>query len=198
VVVRAAVPNFKEVSHAFGKQRKKDLRIEVIILLLRSQVKVNLIMWQRIQTVFLIVVVVGMVAGIFFPIAIYTDPTTAKTYELYPLHYSIKESTQTLTTYFPYSITAILMITSATLAGMCITRYENRMTQVKIGTLNSLILAGTILSAYLFFREFVGQFPAAKLGLVVWIALVAAACNWVALRFIRRDEKLVRDADRLR
>ena len=155
-------------------------------------------MWQRIQTVFLVVIVMSMAVGIFFPISVYSDPSTNVVHELYPLHYSIKENDQTITTYFPYSITAILMIAAATLAGMSIMRYENRITQVKIGTLNSLILAGTILSTYLFFKEFVNKFQTAKLGLVIWIVFVAVFCNWLALRFIRRDEKLVRDSDRLR
>lgn len=156
-------------------------------------------MWQRIQTVFLIVIVVCMVVGIFLPITVFTDPVTGVTHELYPLHYSAKENGQITTSYFPYAMTAILMVAGATLAGMGITRYANRMTQVKIGTLNSLILAGTIiLIAYLFYKEFAAKFPAAKLGPVIWIAAVAAVCNWLALRFIRRDEKLVRDSDRLR
>ena len=155
-------------------------------------------MWQRIQTVFLIVIVVCMVVGVFLPIGIFTDPATNATHELYPLHYSIKEKGQIVTAYFPYCITAILMIAAATLASMSITKFENRMTQVKIGTLNSLILAGSILSAYLFFREFAAKFEAANLGLVIWVVFTAAFCNWLALRFIRRDEKLVRDSDRLR
>jgi hypothetical protein len=32
----------------------------------------------------------------------------------------------------------------------------------------------------------------------MWIMFVGVACNWLAVRFIRRDEKLVRDSDRLR
>jgi hypothetical protein len=155
-------------------------------------------MWQRIQTVFLVVVVVCMVVGIFMPIGIFTDPATKATHELYPLHYSTKENGQIVTAYFPYSITAILMVAAATLAGMSIMRYNDRMAQVKMGTLNSILLAGTILSAYLFFREMAAKFQGVSLGLVVWIAVTAAFCNWLALRFIRRDEKLVRDSDRLR
>jgi lipopolysaccharide export LptBFGC system permease protein LptF len=155
-------------------------------------------MWQRIQTVFLVVVVVCMVVGIFMPIGIFTDPSSKVTHELYPLHYSTKESGQVATVYFPYSITAILMVAAATLAGMSITRYHNRIAQVKMGTLNSVLLAGVILSAYLFFREMAAKFQDASLGLVVWIAVTAAFSNWLALRFIRRDEKLVRDSERLR
>ena len=155
-------------------------------------------MWQRIQTVFLVVVIVCMVVGIFLPIGIFTDPATNATHELYPLHYTIKQNGQAVTTYFPYSITAILMIAAATLAGMSITRYENRMTQVKIGTLNSLLLAGTMISIVVFFTQFANKFQTGGLGLVIWIAFTAAFCNWLALRFIRRDEKLVRDSERLR
>jgi ABC-type Fe3+-siderophore transport system permease subunit len=156
-------------------------------------------MWQRIQTVFLVVVVVCMIVGIFLPIAVVTDPATHATHELYPLHYTIKENGQTVTTtYFPYSVTAMLMIAAATLAGMSITRYENRMAQVKMGTLNALILAGAMISIVVFFTQLTKKFQSVGLGLVIWIAFTAALCNWLALRFIRRDEKLVRDSDRLR
>ncbi|MEJ0030654.1 MAG: DUF4293 family protein [Bacteroidota bacterium] len=72
-------------------------------------------MWQRFQTLFLALVVILMVASIFFPIWRYDDPTVGARYELYPIHYSITTVSnggeeQKSTAYFPYSITAILMI----------------------------------------------------------------------------------------
>jgi hypothetical protein len=32
----------------------------------------------------------------------------------------------------------------------------------------------------------------------MWAAFVALAANWLANRFIKKDEKLVKDADRMR
>ncbi|QLH32873.1 MAG: DUF4293 domain-containing protein [Cyclobacteriaceae bacterium] len=154
-------------------------------------------MWQRIQTVFLVLVVVSMIVSLFLPILKVMDGS--KEIQLFPLHFSTIEDGQRATLYFPYSLTAILMIAAATIAIMEIRRFDNRITQIKLGTLNSLILAGALGSAVYFLHRFLKNMalvpPACP---VLWIMFVGVACNWLAVRFIRRDEKLVRDSDRLR
>ena len=155
-------------------------------------------MWQRIQTVFLSLVVVCLAICLFLPTGIFTDPSTGDSHQLYPLHYTVVTNGQRATTYFPYVITAILMATAATLAGLSITKFENRITQIKLGTLNSLILALVMISMVVFFNPLAKQFPGGKLGLNLWGTFAAVAFNWLSLRFIRRDEKMVRDSDRLR
>ncbi|TXH30097.1 MAG: DUF4293 family protein [Cyclobacteriaceae bacterium] len=155
-------------------------------------------MWQRIQTVFLGLVVVSMVVSLFLPIWKVTDGTTE--HQLFPLHFSTIENGQRTTLYFPYSLTAILMVAAATIAVMEIRRFDNRLTQIKLGTLNSLILAGALGSAVYFFIQVSEQYKAGPPNLppMLWVMFVGVACNWLAVRFIRRDEKLVRDSDRLR
>jgi hypothetical protein len=155
-------------------------------------------MWQRIQTVFLGLVVVSMVISLFLPIIKVVDG--AKEIQLFPLHFSIIENGQRTTAYFPYSLSAILMIAAATIAVMEIRRFDNRVTQIKLGTLNSLILAGALGSSVYFFTQVSKVYGAgsAHLPPMLWIMFIGVACNWLAVRFIRRDEKLVRDSDRLR
>ncbi|MBX2900858.1 MAG: DUF4293 domain-containing protein [Cyclobacteriaceae bacterium] len=153
-------------------------------------------MWQRIQTVFLVLVVVSMLVSLFLPIWKLVDD--AKEVQLYALHFTIIENGQRTTSYFPYSLTAILMVAAATIALMEIRRFDNRMTQIKLGTLNSLILAGALGSAVYFFSQVSEKYGATSLGYTIWAMFVGVACNWVAIRFIRKDEKLVRDSDRLR
>jgi glycerol-3-phosphate acyltransferase PlsY len=80
--------------------------------------------------------------------------------------------------------------------------FKNRKLQMLLGMINSLIIASCL--GYVFYQVFKvaqpiflpeqeGQF---KLG---FFALVAAfLCNMVANRLIRRDEMLVRSADRMR
>jgi glucan phosphoethanolaminetransferase (alkaline phosphatase superfamily) len=156
-------------------------------------------MWQRIQTVFLALVVVSMIASIFLPIWVFQDPATGVKHELYPLHYTVKEEAERTTLYFPYSITAILMVAAATIAVMEIRRFDNRITQIKMGTLNSLVLMGVMIAAVVFSNKLAGQFNYGwRYGLTIWTAFAGVAFNWLALRFIRRDEKLVRDSERLR
>jgi FtsH-binding integral membrane protein len=156
-------------------------------------------MWQRIQTVFLVLVVTSMLASIFLPIWVAVDPVSEISKSLYPLHYTVVEGDVRTSTYFPYCATAILMIAAATIAIMQIRRYDNRITQIKMGTLNSLILMGVMLCAILFANSFINANPTGwKYGLGLYLPFVGVTCNWLAIRFIRRDEKMVRDSDRIR
>lgn len=158
-------------------------------------------MWQRIQTVFLVIVIGSLIATIFLPIWGYED-SSGKIHELYPLHYSVKEVTASgeirQTSYLPYALTAMLAIAAATLAIIEIRSFKNRMLQMKLGALNSLFMAGTIASAVIFSNGFIKTFQGGSYGLGLWLPGVAVICNLIANRFIRRDEKLVRDSGRLR
>ncbi|MEY4930882.1 MAG: hypothetical protein RI909_1606 [Bacteroidota bacterium] len=153
-------------------------------------------MWQRIQTLFLVLVVVSMVLSMFLPIWNITDGT--KEMQLYPLHFTIVENGARVTSYFPYCMTAILMTAAATLAILEIRRFDNRITQIKIGTLNSLVLAGVMICVVVFYNNVTKEYGYGRYGLSLWIPFIGVASNWLAMRFIRKDEKLVRDSDRIR
>ena len=154
-------------------------------------------MWQRIQTVFLLIAIISLVASIFLPIWTYQE-STEKTHVLYALHYSVIESDNRSPIYFPYSLTAIFAIASATIAFIEIGRYKNRMLQMKLGALNSLFLVATIGTALYFASQLIKLFPTGHYGLGMWLPGIAVLCNLLANRFIRKDEKLVRDSERLR
>jgi hypothetical protein len=150
-------------------------------------------MWQRIQTVFLLIVIVSVMASIFLPIWISTDLNKV----LYPLHYSVLENNTTVAVYFPYCITGILLVAAATVAVIQIGKFKNRILQVKLGALNSLFIALALGSTVYFGQKLIQQFGGTY-GFGLWLPAIAALCNWLALRFIRKDERLVRDSDRLR
>lgn len=161
------------------------------------QVKSNTCMWQRIQTVFLVIAIISLVASIFLPVWTNQD-ASGKTHILYPLHYSVYENNEAITTYMPYSLVAIFAIASATLAFIEIGKYKSRMLQMKLGALNSLFLVATIGSALYFASEMMKTYQGGQYGLGMWLPGVAVICNLLANRFIRKDEKLVRDSERLR
>lgn len=154
-------------------------------------------MWQRIQTVFLVIVIASLIATIFLPIWVYQD-SAGQTHELYPLHYSIKQGETVKTQYFPYSLTAVLAIAAATIAFIEIGKFKRRVVQMKLGALNSLFIAGTMAAAVFLSQPLIKNFQGGQYGLGLWLPAVAVVCNLLANRFIRRDEKLVRDSDRLR
>jgi hypothetical protein len=154
-------------------------------------------MWQRIQTVFLAIAIITLLVTIFLPIWVYQD-ASGQSHQLYPLHYTIVQNGERTTQYFPYALTAILAIASATLAMISIRKYKNRLLQMKLGALNSLFMAGTIASAVFFSNQFMKSFGGGQYGFGLWLPGIAVVSNLLANRFIRRDEKIVRDANRLR
>jgi hypothetical protein len=156
-------------------------------------------MWQRIQTVFLAIVVITLIATIFLPIWVYL-PGTENSHQLYPLHYTIKENGVANTQYFPYSVVAILMIASITLAIISIGKFKNRLLQRKIGALNSLFIVAAVACSVYFATQLTNTHPleGQQKSLALYLPFVAVLANLLANRFIMRDEKIVRDSDRLR
>jgi type IV secretory pathway TrbD component len=154
-------------------------------------------MWQRIQTVFLAIAILSLIATIFLPIWVYDSGQ--QVHKLYSLHYSIYQGeTISSQNYLPYSITAMVAIAALTIAIIEIRKFKDRMLQMKLGALNSLFMAGTIACAVIFSNPLVKEFQGGHYGLGLWLPGVAVICNLLANRFIRRDERLVRDSNRLR
>lgn len=118
---------------------------------------------------------------------------------LFPLHYTVKEGGASSTIYFPYALSAILAVAAATVSIIEIGKFENRMLQIKMGALNSLLMAGSLGSMVYFATELIKENQeAGQYGFALWLPAVAMVSNMVANRFIRRDQKIVQDADRIR
>jgi len=149
-------------------------------------------MWQRIQTVFLALTIIALVVSLVQPIWLSTEGTGSALTPFYFVHDNVFS-------YMPYSVTAVIGIASITVCIMEIRRYTNRLVQIKLGALNSVLLAGMMICAVYFSNQVTQQHPGNfKYGWGLYMIFVAVICNWLAIRFIRRDERLVRDSDRIR
>ena len=146
-------------------------------------------MWQRVQTIFLCIGAVALLVSLVQPIWTFEGAHT-----LTPFYYQSSDSYL----YMPFSLTAILSVASITIIITEIRKYKNRLAQVKLGALNSLILVGVIGSSVYFATQLVTEFQGGSYGFGMYLPVVAVICNLIANYFIRRDEKLVRDSDRLR
>lgn len=154
-------------------------------------------MWQRVQTIFLAVAVACLVAMIFFPV--WEVKTEATRLTLYPLYYRAQLGDTTSEIYFPYCVIAILGLAAATIAFIEIQKFENRLLQMKLGALNSIFMAGCGFAAVFFALKIQRTVQApGNFGLALYLPFAAMLLNAVANRFIRKDEKLVKDSDRLR
>ncbi|MEJ1236665.1 DUF4293 domain-containing protein [Chryseolinea sp. T2] len=159
-------------------------------------------MWQRVQTVFLAVAVISLLASLVFPIwsVDVNGDTTVLTSFYRATGLKGASSEGAVYVYMPYSVTAMLCVAAITLAIMGILKYNNRLAQMKIGALNSFFLVGVILASFYFSNDLIKTTDAGSgsFGLGMWLPGVAVLCNLLANRFIRKDEKLVRDSNRLR
>jgi uncharacterized membrane-anchored protein len=158
-------------------------------------------MLQRIQTLLLALVAIAMLAVTALPMWEKSSATLNESVKLTSFaleHFKATASVSSSNT----MIIAILAIISACIAAFSITQYKKRMLQMTLGLINSILIA--IVLGYTFYQVFkvgIPMFEPEKPGSYEsgFIAVaVAFLCNMIANRFIRRDEMLVKSADRMR
>jgi uncharacterized membrane protein len=156
-------------------------------------------MWQRIQTVFLLLVIAAMTAMLFLPLWIKHAETNF--YELNSFRARITTEGIVTVEYFPQFFVALLAIIAIAIAAYEITAYKNRLTQMKVGALNSFMISLTLgVAVYFIFTTENSWFPDHRgmYQIGIFMPAIALIFNMWANRNIRKDEKLVRSVDRLR
>jgi hypothetical protein len=158
-------------------------------------------MLQRIQTLLLAVVSIAMLAVTALPIwekssATLNEKVTLTSYALeYFKGTTSVSSSNTM-------VIIILALISTCIAAFSITQYKKRMLQMTLGLANSITIA--IILGYTFYQVFKVGIPMFEpenqgaYGAGFFAAVLAMLCNMIANRFIRRDEMLVKSADRMR
>lgn len=157
-------------------------------------------MIQRVQSIFLALAAIAMFAMMFSPVwgkadAEGTQLVVLNTKTL--IHSQGEEVLQQSSTIY---LTVLAFLSAAVAIGSLFS-YKNRLTQMKLNVLNSLLLLATVaLIAFnthnaqkLFDPQYIGRF---KIGF--YLPIVALFFNSIANRFIRKDEKLIKSVDRLR
>ncbi|MCS6966964.1 MAG: DUF4293 domain-containing protein [Cytophagales bacterium] len=157
-------------------------------------------MIQRIQSVFLFLVMVSMTLMLFFPLWHKQNLPTSEKAQLTvkALYYEKNGTTLFHRTTIYLGIGAALSIV---LAGTSLVSYKNRRLQVLINLVNTLIIVGVLIGqVWLSFQGEKLFLPHTRgyYGFGFYMPAVALFWNALANRFIRRDEMLVRSMDRLR
>ncbi len=165
-------------------------------------------MIYRIQSLILLGVAICMGLVLLFPIWSKTNPQTNEKAQLdaYYLIYQTEaagnanENFEVQEKRVAYVI-AILAFLACIVAFYEIFRHDSRLTQIKLGALNAVLMAGT-LGACVYFsfqgEKMVDTGSQGTYDLGFILPGIALILNLLANRFIRRDEKLVRSVDRLR
>jgi len=160
-------------------------------------------MIQRIQSVFLLLVGISMALFLVLPSWIIAHPDTGEMYKLYST-FMMHQSAGTQASgyiFYPYSFSGGLAVISILIAFIEIFKYKNRLTQMKLGLLNSIVMVGALLLlVILSYFDQMKLLPGIRGEYQPGLFMPAAALifNSLANRFIRKDEKLVRSVDRIR
>jgi glucan phosphoethanolaminetransferase (alkaline phosphatase superfamily) len=160
-------------------------------------------MIQRIQSVFLLLMAITMMMMLFFPIWVKGDPegemVILNAFNLsFEDHSGLIKEVISQKSVIYISIFALI---SAAISLYSIFQYKNRLTQMKLGLLNSVV--GILVVGGAFYAMTKGKAMVSpddvenfKLGFM--LPVIALLFNSMANRFIRKDEKLVKDSERMR
>ena len=167
-------------------------------------------MLQRIQTVFMTIAALSMVAVLFFPIWEKSDQqfdSEERNYAImnsFELIWELRKTTTDEVDLLGTQSTLLLSIgaiTAALVMFFSIMQYKKRMNQVKLNALFSLLTAATFVGMYVYISRANALFDKDVFGTFLvgfYLPIVAMLNNFMANRFIRKDEALVRSADRIR
>lgn len=156
-------------------------------------------MWQRIQTLYFIVVIVLMIVGIVLPSAEFYNSEQNITYQLDSrgiVELNADGAAERTMSINPctYLFGMILF-----LATFCIFKFKDRKKQFRLATINTLLILLYIIALGVFVFYAKSKLEAEMtLNYPVVFPLIALIFNYLAMRGINKDEKLVRSADRLR
>jgi len=165
-------------------------------------------MIQRIQTVFLFLLALAVIAMLFLPLWSKTDAATGETVVLTAFHLESQVLNEqgeisgagSLPSKSSIAI-GLLAIAAAVIALLEIFKFRNRLTQMKLGLLNTLVLAA-LLGTTFYYAAYAGNEMVTGTDYTYhagfYMPMLALLLNALANRFIKRDEDLVRSADRLR
>ncbi|MCR4681462.1 MAG: DUF4293 domain-containing protein [Bacteroidales bacterium] len=162
-------------------------------------------MIQRIQSLFLFVAAAIAIALLFIPFGYITTPDAQFVFNAVSLKYNIPDGHTVVRVYY----VALCLAICAVLSLIALFTYKNRIRQTQIISINMIVyLVALMLILWLcpdvIFKKFFASrgveftFEFAHKVLLLILVFVEALCLFLANRFIKKDEAMVRAADRLR
>lgn len=159
-------------------------------------------MLQRVQTIFLSIIILAIGTLFFLPIWNKIDLNTLQGYTMYA--WGIEEMNNRGTPDI-WSMPYVWLTGIATLIVLIsiyeISKFKNRMLQLKLGAINNLLLTALLgIIVYLVTKnqsnllpQITGQY---KIGFVM--PIIGVVSNFLANYFIRKDERFIRSTNRIR
>ena len=158
-------------------------------------------MIQRIQSLFLLVAAIIPIVLLFIPFGYINTEDSQFLFNAISLKYNIPEGHTIVRVYY----VALCLVICSALSLIALFSYKNRIRQTHIISINMIVyLVALMLILWLcpdviFATRGVDfEFTFAYKALILILICVEAVCLYLANKFIKKDEALVRSADRLR
>ncbi|MFH1296685.1 MAG: DUF4293 domain-containing protein [Bacteroidota bacterium] len=157
-------------------------------------------MIQRIQTIFLALALISGALLLFFPVAEYYHELYGN-YKLFVTELKSMDPDPKITTSIWFTSPLWLLAgTSVILSLVTIFLYKNRLTQLRLVAFNMLLNIGLVVLIFIIYSAKITELtqiePSYKIG--IFLPLISLVFLILANRFIRKDEAMVKAADRLR
>ena len=151
-------------------------------------------MIQRVQSIWLLLAAVAILCLLFVPVLI--DKSSGGTYILYGSgikfwHNDVADQSANA----PLFISTIL---AGLISVVNIFNFRNRKLQIRITSLNIILILGLSFWLSNLAKQLPGGIEKADIGVGLFLPLLAIIFLYLAIRGIKKDEKLIRSADRIR
>lgn len=144
---------------------------------------------------------IAMFSVLFLPIWSKSQPSTNESVTLTALTLTFTSGEQVSASINTIYL-AVLAFLSTSVAVGSIASFRSRMKQMRLNFLNTVLMITTLgISIYLILYQGIPMFEEriqGRFGYGLYAIIIAMLTNTLANRFIMKDEKLVRSADRLR
>lgn len=153
-------------------------------------------MLQRIQTVYLLIIVALTIATLFLPLAILNVGDQFYSFDATGLSSMVSQPELIYPTWGLFALTACI----ALIALITIFLFKKRILQIRLCVFNAFLMLGFYGLFAFFIWTIKGEMEGAGFGLKFALSfpLVALILDYLAIRNIGADEALVRSLDRLR
>lgn len=158
----------------------------------------RLIMWQRIQTLFFLLAIASNLIPFFLDLAYFPTNEGDLSFGMYGLEDS--ELHNSSTSYWLAILCTISMIISL----LALLQFKRRAMQIKLSQFNLLIQIGFIMALFFAVEQSLNELSVvqevgvADFKLGSYFTLLPLVFLFLAIRSIKKDEALVRAADRIR
>lgn len=150
-------------------------------------------MLQRIQTVYLLIIVALTIAILFLPLAVLQSGDQLFTFDATGISTMAAQPELIYPTWGLFALTIVISL----LALLTIFLFKKRILQIRICVFNAILMLG-FYGLFAFFYWDLGNLFSLSLKIAFSFPLISLILDYLAIRNIGADEALVRSLDRLR